>query len=271
MKPDEVLQRFEHTLAGRMVAALLRINIVERALALSSKMFVVMLPLTILTGAVVQGESLGDELVDRFGLSGGGAEAARTLFESPDVVKAGVSLVGVAFLVFGSLSLSRGLERVYLDAWQLSAAEGSILRRLGWIASVVGFLSIAGPVRDLLDSVGLPLRGSVVSLGLSTAIWLWTPYLLLAQRLPWQRLVPTGLLTALATAALGVASLVYMPTVVTDNAARYGLIGVAFALVSWMFAYCCAVIGAIVVGAVLAGRTPLAEEDVAGARAQAPA
>lgn len=271
MTIEDLITRLGHTLPGRFIDGLLRINIVERALALSSKAFVVLLPLTILTGAVVQGESLGDELVDRFGLSDPGATATETLFESPDVVKAGISVLGIAFLVFGAVSFARSLERVYLDAWQLQATEGSVVRRLGWIVSVVGFLSVADPVRDALDAIGLDLTERVVSLGLSTGLWLWTPYLLLAQRVPWQRLVPTALLTATATSALGVASLIYMPKVISDNAARYGQIGVAFSLVSWFFAYCCAVIGAIVLGAVLAGRTPLGDDDVGQARAHAPA
>lgn len=271
MTIEELIKRFGHTLPGRVIDGILRINIVERGLALSSKAFVVLLPLTILTGAVVQGESFGDELVDRFGLTGSGATATQTLFESPDAVKAGISVLGIGFLVFGAMSLARSLERVYLDAWQLQATDGSVVRRLGWIASVVGFLSIADPIRDALDAIGLNVAETVVSLALSTALWLWTPYILLAQRLPWQRLVPTGFLTALCTSALGVASLVYMPKVISDNAARYGLIGVAFALVSWLFAYCCAVIGAVVLGAVLAGRTPLGDDDVAHARSHAPA
>lgn len=271
MTAESLLARFAHTLPGRMVDGLLRINIIDRALALSSKAFVVLIPLTILTGAVVQGESFGDELIERFGLDGQGAQAAQTLFSSPDEVKAGASAFGIAFLLFGGLSLARGVERVYLDAWQLGALPGSVVRRLGWIASVVGFLSIADPVRELLGVLGLPLDGKIVSLALATLLWLWTPYLLLAQRVTWQRLLPMALLTATATTALGVASLVYMPAMVSENASRYGLIGVAFALVSWLFAYCCAVIGAIVIAAVLAGRTPLGDDATLAAREQAPA
>ncbi|MBJ7332458.1 MAG: hypothetical protein JHC95_21360 [Solirubrobacteraceae bacterium] len=256
MTVTEVLDRFRDTLLGRIVTALVAINIVDRALALSSKMFVVIIPLTILTGAVIEGESYGDTLVDRFGLDGRGAEATLTLFESPDTIKAGISFLGIGFLIFGSLSLARGLEAVYLDAWELKTVPGSVFRRLGWIASVVGFLAIAGPVKTLFGELGLRVTTAVVSLSLTTILWMWSPYLLLAQRMSWQKLLPTGLLTALATGALGVASLIYMPTVVTTDAQRYGLIGVAFALVSWLFAYCCAVIGAVVVAAVLAGRHP---------------
>jgi membrane protein len=261
MTVAELTQRFWGSLLGRMVQGMIQINIVDRALAMSSKAFVVLLPLTIITGAIVQGESLGDSLVARFDLTGAGAEAARTLFESPDAVRAGISAFGIGFLVFGSLSLARGLERIYLDAWELESLDGSILRRLGWIASVVGFLAVAGPIRAYLDDVGVQLELAAVNVALGTLMWMWTPYVLLAQRIPARALLPTGLLTAVATTGLGIASLVYMPTVMTTNADRYGLIGVAFALVSWLFAYACAIIAAIVIGAVLAGREPLHDEE----------
>lgn len=261
MTVAELTQRFWDSLPGRMAQGMIQINIVDRGLAMSSKAFVVLLPLAILTGAIVQGQSLGDSLVDRFDLTGSGAEAARTLFESPDAVRASISIFGVAILVFGSLSLARGLERIYLDAWELESEGGSILRRLGWIASVVGFLSIAGPIRAYLDDIGVRLELAAVNVALGTAMWMWTPYLLLAQRIPARELLPTGLLTAVATTGLGIASLVYMPTVVSTNAERYGLIGVAFAIVSWLFAYACAIIAAIVIGAVLAGREPVHDEE----------
>lgn len=261
MTVAEITQRFWDSLLGRMVQGMMELNIVDRALAMSSKAFVVLLPLSIITGAVVQGKSFGDSLVTRFDLTGSGAQAARTLFESPDAVRASVSLFGVAILVFGSLSLARGLERIYLDAWALEGERGSMLRRLGWIASVVGFLSIAGPIRASLDDVGVELELAAVNVALGTAMWMWTPYLLLAQRVPARELLPTGLLTAVATTGLGIAALVSMPALMSTNAERYGLIGVAFGLVSWLFAYAFAIIAASVVGAVLAGRDPVHDEE----------
>jgi membrane protein len=261
MTVAEITQRFWDSLPGRMAQGMIQLNIVDRALALSSKAFVVLLPLSIITGAVVQGESLGDSLVARFDLTGAGAEAAQTLFESPDAVRAGISAFGIAFLVFGSLSLARGLERIYLDAWELDGLGGSVLRRLGWIASVVGFLAVAGPIRAYLDDVGVELELAAVNVALGTLMWMWTPYVLLAQRIPARELLPTGLLTAVATTGFGIASLVYLPAVMTNNAARYGLIGVAFALVSWLFAYAFAIIAAVVIGAVLAGRKPVHDEE----------
>jgi len=46
----------------------------------------------------------------------------------------------------------------------------------------------------------------------------------------------TGLITAVCFAVFSVLSRVYMPAVMTTDAERYGLIGAAFGMVSWLFA-----------------------------------
>ena len=66
-------------------------------------------------------------------------------------------------------------------------------------------------------------------------------------RLPWRRLLPTGLLTAAGIAAYTIGSALYLPHIFTENAERYGLIGIAFGLVTWLFAYAWVVITCSVV------------------------
>src|SRR4051794_31572795 len=66
----DVVARLERTLAGRFVLRLIELRVVDRALALSSKLFVAVLPLAILSSSILSKDSFGDELVDRFGLTG---------------------------------------------------------------------------------------------------------------------------------------------------------------------------------------------------------
>jgi membrane protein len=77
---------------------------------------------------------------------------------------------------------------------------------------------------------------TTVSLACSAAMWLFTPWLLTGRRVPWQRLLPQALLTAVGLTALGIASVIYMPPAVASAASQFGFIGVAFALLSWLFA-----------------------------------
>jgi membrane protein len=66
--------------------------------------------------------------------------------------------------------------------------------------------------------------------------------------------VPTALITAVGMSALGTASIVYMPRAIADSADRYGMIGIAIALVSWLVGVGFVLVISAAVGAVLGER-----------------
>src|SRR3954449_6387289 len=58
----------------------------DRAVALASSALTAMIPLAIIAGAALTdegGKGAADRLIDRYGLSGGGAEAVRDVFSPP--------------------------------------------------------------------------------------------------------------------------------------------------------------------------------------------
>ena len=61
-------------------------------------------------------------------------------------------------------------------------------------------------------------------------------------------------MTAAAATGVGAASIVYMPTAIGDAAGRYGEIGVAIALVSWLVVVGFAVVVCAAVGSVIVQR-----------------
>jgi len=79
MELAKLKARFERSFAGEVVAELLRLEVVERSLALASKLFVAVIPLSIIISAVVPGaDNFGDKLVDRLGLTGKGPRRRAT-------------------------------------------------------------------------------------------------------------------------------------------------------------------------------------------------
>ena len=72
-------------------------------------------------------------------------------------------------------------------------------------------------------------------------------YVLLSRRIPWRRLVPSAVLAGLGQVAIAAYSAVVMPNLIASNSARYGVIGVSLALITWLLV----IAGAIVIGAVL--------------------
>lgn len=239
------------TLPGRFAAALLEMRIVDRALALSSKLFVAILPLSILSTALVSKKAFGDELVQRFRLNGEGARAAEVLFASPAQVESGVGALGALILVSSVVSFARALERVYLDAWELPAQRAAVRGRLAWLAGFCVYLAAIFPARTALVGAGVPGLTPVVSAVGGGLLFLWTPYVLLGRRVGWRRLLPTAVISAGSIVVFGVGSAIALPRIITHNTERYGYIGFAFSLVTWLFCGAVVIIAAAVLGAQL--------------------
>jgi len=254
-------RRLDATFAGRFARELVELRVFDRALALASKWFIAVLPLSILSTAVVSSRSFGDELVRRFGLTGSGANAARELFAAPTQVEASIGVLGFVILISSVMSFSRALERVYLDCWRLPPLVPANGRRLLWLAGFVVALTVLSLTRSKWIDHDTP----VLQWGLATVVgglfFLWTPYLLLGRRVAPRRLVPTALLTGSGVLALGIGSSIALPRYISHDTERYGLIGFTFAVVSYLFAASLLVVGATALGAML-DRRARGVEDV---------
>jgi membrane protein len=246
-----VRDRFEASLAGEILDEVVRVEVIERALALASKLFVAVIPMSIILKAIAPGSgNFGEDIVLRFGLTGAGATATRALFATGGEVQAAVSVIGVVIVLYSVLSFTRALQRVYLKVWRLHADPFEALRRqLAWMVSLIAYLFVLSPIHgyEHRHRVGDLYALTVIALG--AVFWIWTPYLLLGKRIPRRRLFPTGLLTAAGISLYSVGTALFLPTIFTHNAERYGLIGIAFGLVTWLFAYS----GIVVASAVIAG------------------
>ncbi len=175
---------FQQSLGGRFLEAFLEMRVIDRALALASKLFIAIMPMSILISALLSGQAFGDELVARFGLTGGGAEAARTLFATPAQVQAGIGLLGLVILVSSILSFARALERVYLDCWELPAiTSGAVRARLLWLAGFVVTVSALSTANDAVEAAGASAAGWLIALAGGGVFFLWTPYVLLGRRI----------------------------------------------------------------------------------------
>jgi membrane protein len=252
----DLLQRtwnwFQGTLAGEFAAEVVELRLIDRALAMASKCFVALIPLSILSTALISGRSFGDQLVARFGLSGSGASAAHALFAAPDQVQAGVGLLGVVILVGSMLSLTRALARVYLEAWRLPPPKRYVpVDGLIWLLGLFVLLGASVLLHARWDATHLTSAGTLITTLGTGLFFLWTPFILLSRRVPPRRLVPTAVLSGLAALALAVGSAIIMPGLVTRDTDRYGLVGFTFSLVSWLFCLSLIIVGAAAMGALI--------------------
>ena len=247
----------ERSLVGALLDRLFALNPIERSLALGSKLFTAVVPLTILMSSVVSSrEAVGNRLVDAWGLTGAGADAVRELFKVPSgYAGSAINVVGVLVLLYSVLSFARALQRMYEEAWGLPSLHTRGLPWSAlWIVSFAVYFSLSAPLSRLLRDHGFSVGALTVSLVCGTILWLVTPAILLGWRVEPRRLIPGGVVTAVLLVAFSLGSHVYLPRSATTNVERYGLVGVTFTVLTWLFAFSLVLVTSAAWGAVLSER-----------------
>lgn len=221
-----------------------------QATVIAAQAFTSLIPFLVVAAAISPGHGdLGEKFVDQFNLKGASAESVEALFNSAGEVKSTVTWVGILILLLSSLSFTRAVQRTFARAYdvQLSPARAAG-RGLWWLAFFAVWIATAGSLKETLtDATGPVLAvatGSLVGFG----FWLITPILLLGV-LDWRRLLPGAIVCGVASGVLGVASQIWIPILLRWSAEKYGLIGIAFALQSWLLAYSFIVVAGAVFGA----------------------
>jgi membrane protein len=221
----------------------------DRAMALAAQAFTALVPLVIVVSATFEGghnESLGEAIVDRFGLTGSTADTVRSALPTSASVEDSVTLFGAVILVFSALSFTRAMQRMYERAWGLEARGiRDAAYGLLWLA---GFATYACAHPALHDQLNGPV-GLAFSVAGTTLLWLLTPYVILAKRVHWRVLVPQALLTAAGMTVYRAVSAIYMPAAFSSASEQFGAFGFAFAIIGWLFCAGCVCTGAAAIGA----------------------
>ncbi|MDA0158961.1 YihY/virulence factor BrkB family protein [Solirubrobacter ginsenosidimutans] len=225
----------------------------DRAIALASGAFTTLIPLAILASALAThlgGKGTADRIIDRYELTGGGAEAIRDVFAPPSGSSTSVGLLGFLFFLVAVLSFSRAVQRLFEQAWELPPLSvRNTFNGLLWIAGISGYLALSGGLHGALGRNRVDLVPTLLGLPLSAAFLVWSGWVLSAKRIPWRALIPFGLLGSVVLAVYSIGAAVYVPHLFSTYTTRYGVIGAVFAMISALF---CVMV--VVVGSAAAGR-----------------
>jgi hypothetical protein len=160
------------------------VRLIDTALALGSRLFVAVIPLSLLATAVTPVDDSFAEVIDRtLGLTGPGEEAARILFASPETVRSGASVFGLVVLLYTLTSYARGLQAVYLTVWGLPVeSQGALRRRLLWVGGLALYVTVTMTLDGLESRARLDGLVGLVSGVVAVAFFTWTPSVLLHAR-----------------------------------------------------------------------------------------
>ena len=94
----------------------------DRAVALASGALTAMVPLLIVTGSLssqLGGEDTAQRIIDRYDLTGGGAQAVNDVFAQPSGTSSSLGVAGFLFLILAVLSFTRAVQRLFEQTWEL--------------------------------------------------------------------------------------------------------------------------------------------------------
>jgi membrane protein len=225
----------------------------DRAVALASAALTALIPLAIVASSVAKelgGKGTADRIIDRYELTGGGAEAVRDIFAPPTGTSTTLGIVGFLFLMVTVLSFSRGMQRLIEQAWELSPLSvRNTFNGLLWIAGLALYLVLSGLLHAGLGRSRLELSAALVGAPLTVAFLVWSGRVLSAKRIERHSLLPFGIVGAVLLAAGSVVATVYVPHAFSSYTSRYGVIGAVFAMISALF-----IAMVLLVGSAAAGR-----------------
>lgn len=223
----------------RVVNRFQRIAGFDRAIALGSSALTALIPLAIVTSVIASalgGRNTADRIIDRYQLTGGGAEAVEAMFAPATGTSTSLGVIGSLFLLLAVLSFTRAVQRLFEQTWELRPLSvRNSLNGLLWIGGLTAFIVAGGLIRAVLGRSDLELTAALVTMPLSALFLGWTGWVLSAKRIARRDLVPFAVIAAVATALYSIGANVYVPRLFSTYATRYGVIGAVFALISALF------------------------------------
>ena len=211
----------------------------DRSVALASSALTALIPLTIVTSAFASrlgGRSTAQRIIDRYDLSGGGAEAVREMFSPASGTTTSFGIVGVLFLLVTVLSFTRAMQRLFEQVWELKPLSiRNSANGLLWAGGVVVYAGLSGLAHALLGRSDLELTAALLTVPLSFVFLAWTGRVLTANRISPPALLPFAVAGSVLLAVYSVGARVYVPHLFSTYATRYGVIGAVFAMISALF------------------------------------
>jgi len=241
LRPDfvlRVLARFK-TIAG-----------FDRAMALASSALTATIPITIIIGAILPASvDPAARIIERYDLSGSGAEAVKEAFQPATDVDTTIGVMGFLLLVYSLLSFTRMLQRLFETTWDLPAL--SMRNTIGgakWLATFILYLGFTGWIAGATDRNLVELFGIVIALPVMAAFFGWSGRVLSGFRISWRDLLPFAIIAAVLIGVYEVGASFYTPRAFNTYSERYGVIGVVFAMISALFGLMVTLVGSAALG-----------------------
>ena len=204
--------------------------------------FLALFALAVVAVAIVGFLSSGNDhvaadIVNWLGVTGTAAKVVTDAVDAASNSARVASVIGFVGLIWVGSSFAVAIAHAYNEAWRVpTRVNFARLKGLGWLGGAALMLGAGSVVTAGLATLPALLAPLVltVSLGVNTALWMWTSWVLPNRRVSWRALLPAAIFGAVGLELLKLAGGYVVPLLVSRSSALYGTIGVVFALLAWL-------------------------------------
>src|SRR3954468_13550032 len=186
--------------ALRVVHRFQRIAGFDRAVALASSALTALIPLAVVSGAVLTrlgAKDVAERIIERYDLSGGGAEAVRDVFSPAGGTSTSVSITGTLLLMVAVLSFTRAVQRLFEQTWELPPLSvRNTLNGLRWAGGLIVYFALSGLVNAIGENGTHEVVAWLLEAPLGFVFLMWSGWVLSAKRIPPQSLLPFAVIGA---------------------------------------------------------------------------
>ena len=231
-----------------LVRRLQAADVASRGMLFAAILLLCFVPFLIVLQSLA-GRSAASGFMRRFGLSDQAANAVRQALTSPSGASATISGLSWVFLILGGFAAAAAIQELYERVFDVNGRGlRDTPRRAAWLAVAVGFSLLASWAQPWLRDAGGTVLVATVALAGATVFWWFSMWLLLAGKVAWRELFPSGLATGIFWLGMVVVFRLTISSTITSNYHKYGPIGVVFAVMSVLIA-----IGVVIMLGAIAG------------------
>jgi membrane protein len=245
--------------AGRFVLRVARdlgnLGLVDRGMTLAAHVFTSVLPILIVAGALRArlDPETGPLFAEHLGFDEATAEILEKSLPGGEQELRATGVIGILLLVIAATSFARALERSLRTIWRTpSVGIRFAWRWLAAVGTVIVGLALIVATRILLSDDG-PFRviEFVAEVALWTVLWWITSWIVVNRRIGLRQLLPGSVLAGVGFAVAGLFGRAFLPPLLADSAARFGVLGMAFTYIGWLLVLACILLVSVTVGRVV--------------------
>jgi membrane protein len=245
--------------AGRFVLRCLRdirdLELFDRAMTLAAQAFTSILPVLIVAASLRGSLNPEADVMFASNLSLDDHTAELVQQSIPQQIEGATltQVIGALLLLIAATAFARALERCFRRIWKTPKAPIRFAWR--WVAAIVaiviGFVLVVVTRYVVRGTGAMPVLELIIETAIWCGLWWVASWIVINRTVSLRALLPGSVLAGLGFAVATVLGRVYLPRVLASSADQFGVLGVSFSYIGWLFVLMAVLLAAVTIGRVI--------------------